>query len=210
METDIRNVKVERYYPDVLSNAKEFNVIAATTDSELTNGWKALWKQMLNTFVYDFDTDGASRWEGMLKLYPKPTDSLEIRRRAILVRINSTLPYTFRSFQTMLDNIYGIGNITESVVYNKYELWLDLVAAIISKNIAVRRLAHVISPANLEIAVSNTKNCSINMYYGCAITQCRHTVIEASTECNLNVLIQVQPYSAGIIKICKHIIIGGQ
>lgn len=210
MEANIRDVKIERYYPDVLSNSKDFIALCNTINPELTAVRKALWKQMLNTFVYDIDIDGAKRWESMLKLYPKTTDSLEIRRRAILAKINSTLPYTFRSFQTMLNNIYGHDNVKESVVYNKYELWLDMAAAVMPKNASARRLAHIISPANLTISVSNTKRCDINQYYGCAIVWHKHTTINASKDCNFNISINTKSYRTHLIRIYKHTVIGGK
>lgn len=80
MEADIRNVHVERYYPDVLANAKEFKVIASIENPEFTKAWTALWKQFLNTFVYSLDEDGATRWESIYiprryPIYTKKTNS---------------------------------------------------------------------------------------------------------------------------------------
>ena len=68
LNIESRDVRVERYFPDVLANAKEFMAMGAAVDPELKLNWKALIKQMLNTFVYDLDVDGAARWEKMLNL----------------------------------------------------------------------------------------------------------------------------------------------
>lgn len=210
MQADVRDVKVERYYPDVLINAKEFGALAKIVDPELISTWQALWQQMLNTFVYDIDIDGANRWESMLHLYPKKTDSLEIRRRTILTKINATLPYTFRSFQAMLNSIYGENAVIESVVYDKYELWLDIAANLLANNAELRRFAHVIVPANLAISASNTKICKINQYYGCALVSYRHSMVKASTDCDFSKPLETATYTAGVITTYKHIVVGGQ
>ena len=209
MEADIRDVRIERYFPDVLSSADDFKALAAAVDPELIGVWKALWKQMLNTFVYDLDTDGAARWESMLKLYPASTDSLDARKRAILARINSALPYTFKNFQSLLDSVYGSGNAVESVDYGSRALWIDLSASILNKSAAVRRMATVISPANMTIGISNTKSCELSQYYGMAVARYTHITIAASTGCNLNVSIDADSYPIAAIANYKHIEIGG-
>ena len=111
LEIESREPRIERYFPDVLANAKEFMTLGAIVDPELKLTWQALIKQMLNTFVYDLDKDGASRWEDMLQLHPGAGDSLSVRKQRILARINATLPYTFRSFQNMLNALYGDGKV---------------------------------------------------------------------------------------------------
>lgn len=134
LDLNPREVRIERYFPDVLANAKEFKALAGAVNPELKLNWQALIKQMANTFVYDLDKDGAARWEDMLNLHPPRTDTLDARKKRILTKINSTLPYTFRSFQNMLDGIYGKGQVTEQLNADEYELWLDLAATAMGKN----------------------------------------------------------------------------
>ncbi len=210
LDLNPREVRIERYFPDVLANSKEFKALAGAVNPELKLNWKALIKQMVNTFVYDLDADGAARWEDMLKLHPLITDTLDTRKKRILTKINSTLPYTFRSFQNMLDGIYGKGQITESIHANEYELWLDLAATIITKQAAIRRLARVIVPANMRIGISNTKSITLPLYYGGVVAISHRTRIEASTDVDLTGDYPAIGYHAGVVFTHKRIVIGGQ
>ena len=171
LNIETRDVRVERYFPDVLANAKEFMALGAAVDPELKLNWHALIKQMLNTFVYDLDVDGAARWEKMLKLHTFASDTLDIRRRRILTKINSILPYTFRSFQNMLDGIYGEGEVTERLKANDHELWLDLRVGALASYSAITRLARVIVPANLTVVLGVERTNDFNVYAGGSLSQ---------------------------------------
>lgn len=177
MEADIRNVHVERYYPDVLANAKEFKVIASIENPEFTKVWTALWKQFLNTFVYSLDEDGASRWESMLKLHISPADTLSTRRKRILAKINSSLPYTERNLQSMLDGIHGTGNVKTSVEYDKYTVWAEMIAPLLLKSAGIRTFLRAIIPANMGIGISNTQTVKMSLFAGGTITQAKHLTI---------------------------------
>lgn len=210
LEIESREPRIERYFPDVLANAKEFMTLGAIVDPELKLTWQALIKQMLNTFVYDLDKDGASRWEDMLQLHPGAGDSLSVRKQRILARINATLPYTFRSFQNMLNALYGDGKVVELLNADEYELWLDLAAEVTFKNAEIRKLARVIIPANLDIKISNTKSVNVKQYTGFVLSVTHSTTIEAEKEPHLTGDYPIAEYPAGIIYTCKHITIGGQ
>ena len=208
LNIESRDVRVERYFPDVLANAKEFKALGAAVDPELKLNWQALIKQMLNTFVYDLDVDGAARWEKMLKLHPLATDSLATRRRRILIKINAALPYTFRSFQNLLDGVYGEGNIVERLKPDLYELWLDLSATLVRRSLNVRYLARVIVPANLVICISNTKNLSLYYRLVTSINVTHRTTINALQDCDLTGDYPAMSYCTAILSEYKHIIIG--
>lgn len=66
----MREVKLENYFPSVLANAREFIELAKSENPELEKLRELLYKWFLNTFVYDLDIDGASRWECMLEIIP--------------------------------------------------------------------------------------------------------------------------------------------
>ena len=209
LDLNPREVRIERYFPDVLANAKEFKALADAINPELKLNWQALIKQMANTFVYDLDKDGAARWEDMLNLHPLRTDTLDARKKRILTKINSTLPYTFRSFQNMLDGIYGKGQVTERLNADEYELWLDLAAKAMGKNAATRRLARVIAPANLTINISNTKSVQQKLYWGGIVRVTHRTIIEAGKDPHLTGDYPVNNYHGGLVYNYKHITIGG-
>lgn len=176
----IRDVDVGRYYPSVLAPSKEFQSIANAENPEVEKLWQVIWKQFTNTFVYDLDEDGATRWEQMLNLYPAVGTSLENRRKDILSKINSLLPYTYRKLQEMLDSIYGADKVKVNLNYNKYGLWLDVAGPLILKSLSMREFTRVIAPANLTMNVSNTIKLDFELNYGGVIRQTKHISIYPS------------------------------
>lgn len=199
----IRDVDVGRYYPPTVSPAKEFQAIANAENPEMKKIWIEVWKQFMNTFVYDIDEDGASRWESMLKLYPSKSDTLETRRKAILAKINSMLPYTERSLQAMLDGVYGVGKIKVNIDYNKYKLWLDVAPDLLLKSPAIRQYAKVIAPANLTMNVSNTVEFKFGLYYGGVVKQTKHVSIYPNGDFTVDI---DHSYFvvAGVVRQTKH------
>lgn len=199
----IRDVDVGRYYPPTVSPSKEFQAIASVENPELKRIWIEVWKQFMNTFVYDIDEDGASRWESMLRLYPSKSDTIETRRKAILAKINSMLPYTERSLQAMLDGVYGVGKIKVNLDYNKYKLWLDVTPDLLLKSPAIRQYAKVIAPANLTMNVSNTVEFKFGLYYGGVVKQTKHVSIYPNGDFTVDI---DHSYFvvAGVVRQTKH------
>ena len=143
-----RNVKLERYYPNVIANADEFRQLSVLENDEFKTIWQANCKWFYNTFVYKADLQGIKRWEDMLNLTSKSTETLEDRRINILIKLNSMLPYTIRRLQQILDIRYGENNAIATTT-KKYELLIDfndeteLVAS------SMRAILRCIIPANL-------------------------------------------------------------
>ncbi len=175
-----RTVNLAHYYPNTVYPSKEFQMLADIGDTELNKIWSGAWQLMLNTFVYNLNEEGAERWEDMLKIYPADGANLYSRRRAILAKINSSNPYTERSFQNILDGIYGEGNVKVILDVNKYEVWLDVTPALALKESELRKLTRITIPANLGISVQNTKEVTLNAYFGGRCSLVTKTVIEPS------------------------------
>ena len=209
MDKITRDVHVERYYPSVVAPAAEFKSLAAMENPELHALWELFWRHFANTFVYEIDEKGATRWEDMLNLHPLPTDSRAVRKKRILLKINATLPYTFRSFQNMLDGAFGEGNAVESLYANQYALWIDLAGTMILRQKEVRRFARVIVPSNLSIHISNQKTAEVAQYVGAALSIGHIVTIEASLSCEIGGDYPAEGYYAAIIYESKQTTIGG-
>ena len=142
-----RDVQVQRYFPDVVANAKEFKQLANIENDEFKLIWQIACKSFYNTFVYSADLQGIKRWEQMLKIIPKNTESIEDRRTNILVKINSMLPYTIRRLKQILHLKYGTDNAIP--VINEYELLIKFNPEILLNANLLRALLRSIIPANL-------------------------------------------------------------
>ena len=181
MDDKRRDVAVERYYPSVLAPAKEFKTLAAVEDAEFRTLWDLTWQWFLNTFVYEFDTAGAQRWESMLHITPPAGSSMEDRRAAILRRINTQLPYTLRRLQEILNAEYGESMAIAST-NTDYELWLDIDNHIMLQVNGLRVLVQSIIPANLTINVGQTMSSNGGLYAGGMVSMVEAVRIETNTD----------------------------
>ena len=199
-----RDVNLAYYYPNTVSPSKEFKALADIENTELHNLWKVNWKLFLNTFVYDIDTDGAERWEDMLKIIPPAGASRCARRLGRLAKLNKSAPYTEKSLQIMLDGVFGAGLIDVSVIYDKYALYLDLETnLLLSQSDYIRRFVREIIPANMGIFVSNTKKVVSNIYFGGALKVAK--IISIAANNNLDgVDLSLLENHAGRVSILKY------
>ena len=206
MDKIVRDVRVERYYPSVVAPSAEFKVLAQIENPEYRVLWEALWRRFANTFVYEIDEEGAARWEVMLRMVRGDNLPLEERKRRILARIRAMVPYTIRSFRTMLDAMFGDGNVVPLRVLEKRELWLDVARTQVFLANGVRRFARVIAPANLTINISSTANITEHLYFAGIVRCKRITVIDSGGDISYDVP-AAQMGFAGTVKRSKHIVI---
>lgn len=185
MDDLMRDVQVQRYYPNVLANAKEFKQIAQLENNEFKFVWQAVCKWFLNTFVYDTDLQGIKRWEDMLKIIPPKEATLEDRRNIVLMRINTMLPYTIRRLEQILNAVYGDDFATVSTNKN-YELWVDIDNRIILKTMGMRTLLRAIIPANLIIKILQELNANLFLYAGGLVSNVNTIQITMGQEFTMN------------------------
>lgn len=149
----MRNATIRRYFPDVLANAAEFQGLADVVEPELDKIIGLLMKHALDTFVFDLDEDGCMRWEKMLKLTPRGTDTIDDRRTAILATIVPNTPYTLRQVKNILNGLCGEGNYTVDLNHNKYHIKISVsLGAKRQRDIVVYSMKCIL-PANLTIEV---------------------------------------------------------
>lgn len=165
-----REVRVQRYYPNVIANADEFKQLAILENEEFKSIWEVLFKWFKNKFVYEADLQGIQRWEEMLKIIPKSKETLEDRRSNILVKINSILPYTIRRLKQILDLKFGKDNAIPITTKN-YELIINFNNEIELNAKTMRALLRAIIPANLIFKIIISCNFEQNIYNKANINQ---------------------------------------
>lgn len=82
------------YLPPVLREVLEFQTINAANEPEIEVAWDAAALLLANQFLETADENGVAVWERELKIYPKDTDTLEVRKARIKAMWNLELPYT--------------------------------------------------------------------------------------------------------------------
>ena len=116
--------KLIDYLPPVLQQTREMQAVMEGEQPAVAGLWDA-WKTVLDAlFVRYANEQGLARWERMLGIRPRGTDSMEVRRVAVLARLNEQLPFTERTLRLMLDGVCGPGGYTLEIIYREYRVFL--------------------------------------------------------------------------------------
>lgn len=107
--------KLINYLPFVVRDYAEFKGITGAEQPEFELAWAAADDLLSNQFIHTAGNLGLSRWEKILEITPKGTDTLNDRRFRILARLNEELPYTLPQLRVILESLCGPGNFSADV-----------------------------------------------------------------------------------------------
>lgn len=169
MKKITRNVRLEKYTPWVLKNAKEILAICQAENQEFNTLYGQIWRWFANTFIFNTDIAGVERWEKMLGIYPPEGASIFDRRAAIFLMVNGTTPYTEKSFEVLTDGMYHKGAVTLGVHPDSYTVVLNLADDMTERINEIRRYARLIIPANMTIQAARTVPVYSPVYTGAVV-----------------------------------------
>ena len=98
-------MKLKKYLPDFINGIREFQELDATLSQEFDLIHEHLKTLQDNQFIETASSQGISRYEEMLNI--KPNGDLEVRRLNILNHYNSTIPFTMRWLENLLNTTVG-------------------------------------------------------------------------------------------------------
>lgn len=104
---EIREVKIEEYWPLIVKNTVEFGQIAAAENPEFNRLAKCIYQVLQESFVHDATEYGVKRWESILGINPASGATLDDRKATILTYLSVKVPYTWRVLKQMLVPILG-------------------------------------------------------------------------------------------------------
>lgn len=114
------------YLPFILRDLPAFKAAMASQQPEFSALWDSVAAFQDDLFILTAGDRGLARWEYILDLVPKASDSFDVRRIRILTALNRQLPYTLPQLQNVLNNIYGVGSSAAEVPENSYTLWVTM------------------------------------------------------------------------------------
>jgi Uncharacterized protein conserved in bacteria (DUF2313). len=164
-----REIDVLNYLPDFLKEFREFKELAASENPEILALWGTLESVMRDQFINDSTENGVKRWEKILKISPKGTDGLDIRKFRVLARLNEKLPYTYRKLEQQLGTLCGESGYSMELRNNEYKLVVRVALSAGAMFAEVEKLLKRIVPANMDIDLSllYNRNSSLESYtYG--------------------------------------------
>ncbi|MEG2597447.1 MAG: putative phage tail protein, partial [Oscillospiraceae bacterium] len=118
----LKTANILTMLPDVLRNVWELQAVALAEDKELNKLWQETEKVFCDQFVETATENGVSRWEQMLNIAAKPSDTLAERKFKILSLLSAQLPFTISSLQEQLKNLCGENGYRLSVNHGTYTL----------------------------------------------------------------------------------------
>lgn len=141
--------RLSDYLPHFLRDCAELRGITAGEQVELERAWRAADTLLDDQFVPTAGRGGLARWESILALSPKGTDTLDHRRGAVLARLNERLPYTLPRLRELLETVCGAGNVT--AVVTDYTLTVRVALPAKGRFEAVGSLLERVTPYNLAL-----------------------------------------------------------
>lgn len=90
------------YLPGIMQDYEEMQQIMQVEQPGIEALWEACDSLMNEAYVQTETGLGAKRWESILEISPKDTDTLEVRNFRIQGRLVEDLPYTYRMFERQL------------------------------------------------------------------------------------------------------------
>ena len=156
------------HLPVVLRDVPEFSVLMEAWQPELLTAWAAQDGVLENQFVQTATEYGIRRWESILRIFPKDTDTLEMRRARILAAFRLKLPYTVRWLRNWLDEVCGAGNYRLDIVEYLITLALELDSIPDVDELAENIIGflHYIKPANMLMNYSGMRQVTGTMAVG--------------------------------------------
>ena len=137
------------YIPPFMREFREIRCIMDALQPEIDALYEAA-QNVLNDQFIQFATEaGIKRWEKMLKVSPKDTDTLDDRRFRLLTMMGQEMPYTLSKLHETLSAICGEGNFLIDLQPQNYHI--KVLLALSNKNAyqeVVNTLKNII-PANL-------------------------------------------------------------
>ena len=150
--------KLAEYLPLVVRAYAELQGIMESEQSELEQAWDSAEGLLENQFISIAASEGLSRWERILKITPKGTESLVDRRFRILARINEELPYTLPQLRNILETLCGKDNYSIEMEEGSYQLTVKIGLAAKNNFNDVQALLNRVVPQNMVVNLQQLYN----------------------------------------------------
>lgn len=152
---EIREVKIEEYWPLIVKNTEEFGQIAVAENPEFNQLAECIYRVLKDGFIHDATEYGVSRWENMLGLAVTPDMTLDDRKAAILTYLSCKIPYTWRVLKQMLTGLLGEDNFEMSIDNDTQTVTISLTSTVEHMREKVDELCARVVPQNLVIEVDD-------------------------------------------------------
>lgn len=155
METKLRQVKIEEYWPLIVKNTDEFQQIAVAENPEFNKLAECIYRVLKDGFIHDATEYGVERWESILKLTPAETDTLDDRKARILTQLSVKIPYTWRVLEKMVGSYLTDDQWVMEYVNDEGKLVIHTDRVEETKLETIKELLERVLPQNIELVQYN-------------------------------------------------------
>lgn len=142
------------YLPPVLQNFNEFKAIMSNGDAENEELLNNISNLENDQYFLDASEKGVLRYETMLSIAYKATETLEERKFRLFSRYNQQLPYTITSLEKQLTAICGKNSYSLIIDYENLILTVKILLTAKAMYNEVSNYLDNITPLNLIIDLS--------------------------------------------------------
>lgn len=139
------------YLPPILKEIREFKLVMAEGDKENTDLYTAIADLKNNQYITTMNEVGAGRYEKMLGVVIKGTDTLEDRRFRILSLYNKQLPYTKIRLEQDLTTLCGSNGFTIEINYDNHTLTVKVALTAKTMFDVIKKYLETITPLNMIV-----------------------------------------------------------
>lgn len=118
--------KLVDYLPPFIQEFNEMHQIMSAEQPEIDALWNSCEEILNESFILYAKEAGIKRWESIVGVTPKATDTLDERRFRILTKMNQELPYTMKKLKEVLTVTCGEGNFFIELQPNNYHIAVKL------------------------------------------------------------------------------------
>ena len=137
------------YLPPFVQEFQEIKKIMEVEQPEIDNLWESCGNALNDQFVLYATENGVRRWEKIMGIAPKDTDTIDERKFRILSKMNQELPYTLYKLKEALTTLCGANNFSINLQPEIYHIEVKLALSNANNYQDIVNLLKKMIPANL-------------------------------------------------------------
>lgn len=145
---------IKEYFPDVLKDVKEFNMLDKAETPELKSIYECVSEVLDNGFIETAKEKGVARAEKIVGLSPRATDTIEERKFNLIAKYNEDLPYTVKKLHELLAVLCGEKGYHLEINNNEFKLTVKVELTSKKSKASVEELLERVTPANMVLYVT--------------------------------------------------------
>ncbi len=205
-----RQADLISYLPPFMAEYEEINKALTAENPEFTLLWQGKERVLNNQFILTADSMGLSRFEKLLGIVPSRLDTLESRRKRVLSKWFTQLPYSERMLLKKLTELCGEGNFTFTRDYDRYLLEISTDLQLYGQIEELEELLNRMVPCNIRVRCNNRVKCGIKgditVYSGIST----RSFFRVTNDIKENVSVTGFAGAAGAVTQISHIKISGK